>query len=79
MGLTVVNKVLVNGHKVNGPLGSVECFNSPINEDMVPRESACRDLKEKDSSVRELVHEAGQESSFSGKMVGVHRRFGLVG
>ena len=38
MGLTVVNEVLVNGHKVHGSLRSVQGFNRPINEDMVPRE-----------------------------------------
>jgi hypothetical protein len=38
MGLTVVNEVLVNGHKVHGSLCSVEGFNRPIYEDMVPRE-----------------------------------------
>ena len=38
MGLPVVNEVLVNGHKVHGSLGSVQGFNGPIYEDMVPCE-----------------------------------------
>ena len=38
MGLPVVNEVLMNGYQVNRSLRSVQGFNRPIYEDMVPRE-----------------------------------------
>jgi hypothetical protein len=38
MGLPVVNEVLVDRNQVHRSLRSVEGFNRPIDEDMVPRE-----------------------------------------
>jgi hypothetical protein len=79
MGLPIVNEVFVNGHQVNGSLRSVEGFNRSVNKDMISCKQPFGDLQEEDRSVDKLVHEAGQEPAFSGKMVGVRHRFGLVG
>ena len=74
-----IDEVFVNGYQVHGSLRSVQGFNGSVNKDMVSCKQAFGDLQKQDRSVDKLVHKAGQEPAFSGKMVGVRHRFGLVG